>query len=312
VTSARTAQRLSRILSMLPWVIAHPGASVEEVSSRFGYQGDELVKDLNLVFVCGLPGYGPGDLMDAYLDEDEVVVDMADYFSRPLKLSAPEALMMLAGGMAMLSSGAHHPALESAVDKLSRAVLPEPGLVAVDLGPEPGFVAALRGAAAEQRVVDIEYTALASGETTERSIEPWAVFASLGNWYVSGRCRLAEGERLFRIDRIKGLEVTGEAFDPPDGPVEPRVRYSPGVEDAVVRLRLEPTAAWVADYYPVEIVSSAEDGALEVDFSTSDVAVIARLLVRLGNGAQIVGGPDAAAASEAVSDLRGRILTRYE
>ena len=31
MTSPRTAQRLTRILAMLPWVIAHPGATVAEV-----------------------------------------------------------------------------------------------------------------------------------------------------------------------------------------------------------------------------------------------------------------------------------------
>ncbi len=67
---------------MVPWVIAHPGATVRDVCERFGYTRDELIADLNLVFVCGLPGYGPGDLMVAYIEDDEVVIDMADYFSR--------------------------------------------------------------------------------------------------------------------------------------------------------------------------------------------------------------------------------------
>jgi len=113
VSSARTAERLARILAMVPWVIAHPGAQVDEVCRRFGYDRDDLVRDLNLVFVCGLPGYGPGDLMEAYLDDDEVVIDMADYFARPVKLTAVEALMMLAGGMAILSSGTADRALET-------------------------------------------------------------------------------------------------------------------------------------------------------------------------------------------------------
>ena len=103
MTSPRTAQRLARILAMLPWVIAHPGAEVTAVCERFGYTRAELVADLNLVFVCGLPGYGPGELMDAFVDEDEVVVDAADYFSRPVRLTAAEALMLLAAGMAVLS-----------------------------------------------------------------------------------------------------------------------------------------------------------------------------------------------------------------
>ena len=56
---SKTARRLTRILSMVPWVIANQGASVAEVCRRFGYTERELIEDLNLVFVCGLPGYGP-------------------------------------------------------------------------------------------------------------------------------------------------------------------------------------------------------------------------------------------------------------
>ena len=88
---------------MLPWVIANPGATVDEVCERFGYTRSQLMADLDLVFVCGLPGYGPGDLMVAYVDEDEVVVEMADYFAAPLRLTPPEALSLLASGMALVS-----------------------------------------------------------------------------------------------------------------------------------------------------------------------------------------------------------------
>ncbi|HJQ94909.1 MAG TPA: protein pafC, partial [Acidimicrobiia bacterium] len=63
--SQRTASRLLRILAMIPWVIANPGSSVQEVCRRFGYTEGDLAQDLNIVFVCGLPGYGPGDLMSA-------------------------------------------------------------------------------------------------------------------------------------------------------------------------------------------------------------------------------------------------------
>ena len=47
MTSERTARRLGRILAVLPYVIEHPGASVDELVDRFGYATKEdLVKDL--------------------------------------------------------------------------------------------------------------------------------------------------------------------------------------------------------------------------------------------------------------------------
>lgn len=292
---------------MLPWVMAHPGARVTEVCERFGYTRAELARDLNLVFVCGLPGYGPGDLMVAYIDGDEVVVDLADYFARPVRLTPAEALLLLASGMAMMSTGEAPEALISGVAKLQAALLPEGEPLAVDLPAPPALVPMLGDAAAAGRVVEIVYTSLATGETTRREVEPWRVFAALGNWYLMGRCRLAEGERIFRVDRIREAALTGEGFILPAALPPAEVRFMPRAEDVQAVIRLGPAAGWVAEYYPVEIVAQ-DDARTVVRFAASDPAVGARLLVRLGRDAELLEGAEVAAAA---ADLRFRIKRRY-
>jgi len=308
MSSPKTARRLTRMLSMLPWVIANPGATVAEVCERFDYTPRQLAADLNLVFVCGLPGYGPGDLMVAYIDDDEVVIEMADYFSAAVRLSAPEALTLLAAGMAVMSSGQAPPALKTGVAKLQRVLLPESDeALVVDLA-EPELVGLLRRAAAAGEVIEIVYTALGSGATTERAIEPWSVFSTMGNWYVSAHCRLANDERVFRVDRIQEAGPTGESFSPPPEPPPPVVRYSPGVDDVVAIIRLGPAALWITDYYPVEVLEETEAGSV-IRMSASDPRVIARLLLRLGRSAELIEGDEIAAARDG---LRQRILARYE
>jgi proteasome accessory factor C len=307
MTSPKTAKRLNRLLAMLPWVIANPGSTVDEVCERFGYTSAELAADLNLVFVCGLPGYGPGDLMVAYIDEDEVVVELADYFANPIRLTPPEALYLLAAGMALLSTGQAPAALRGAIDKLQRSVLGgDEGNLVVDLA-EPPLVSELRRAAQERTVVEIVYTALATGKTTTRDIEPWVVFSTLGNWYVRAYCRSAAAERVFRVDRIRTLKTTDERFEPPDRDITPEIGYMPAEEDVRAVIRLHDEARWVASYYPVETVRDTSSG-LEVRFSASDASVIARLLVRLGRSVELVEGDEVAARA---ADLRGRILARY-
>jgi proteasome accessory factor C len=303
VTSAKTAKRLTRILSMLPYVIANPGVSVDELSSRFGYRRKELIDDLNLVFLTGLPGYGPGDLIDASIEDDEVYVDTADYFSRPLRVTPPEALALLAAGMALTSAGQGPPALESAITKLSAVVAPqaEGGLI-VDL-KEPEFVALLREGVDSHRVVTLTYTALGSGQTTERQVEPWSVFSANGNWYLSAFCRTADAERVFRVDRIREVAVTDQTFDPPETAPPPEVRYTPGEEDVRTTIRLGEAAQWVADYYPVEDL-----GEGKIRFSSSDPAVAARLLLRLGDDAELVDGPEVA---RLLGEYRRSIRSRY-
>jgi proteasome accessory factor C len=306
-TSPKTAQRLTRILSMLPWVIANPGTTVDEVCDRFGYTKRRLAADLDLVFVCGLPGYGPGDLMVAYIDGDEVVVEMADYFSNPVRLTAPEALSLLASGLAIQSTGHASAALDRALDKLRDVLLPDGGeALVVDLS-EPEMVGTVRSGAAEGRALEIVYTKLSTGETTTRLIEPWTVFSTMGNWYVSAYCRSAGGERVFRVDRIQSVVETGERFEPPVVPPAPVVRYSPNEDDVRATISLAERGRWVADYYPVEIVE--DDGEwLTVRFSASDPLVAARLLLRLGADGKLVEGPE---VGDALRRLRSVILKRY-
>ncbi len=307
MSRSRTASRLARILAMLPWVIANPGSTVAEVASRFGYGNEkELAADLDMVFVCGLPGYGPGDLMVAYIDDDQVVVDTADYFEGAPRLTPAETLSTLASAMAVVASGQATPALEAAVDKLAATLAPGTALD-VDLAGEPELVGPLRQAASDKRVVNITYTSLAKGGTTVRDVEPWSVFASLGNWYLMGYCRLAQDERIFRVDRIRDLKPTDEEFLPPATTPEPTVRYTPSADDVRCVIELTEEARWVLDYYPVEVVDDRE-GKLVIEFSAADPSVAARLLLRLGGRARLVEGDE---VREALEGLGARVLSRY-
>lgn len=307
--SARTGTRLNRILAMLPWAIAHEGVGVDELCERFGYTRNELVDDLQIVFLCGLPGYGPGDLIDADIYDDEVWVSTADYFAGAPRLSPGEALALLASGLAVIAAGQAGPELESAVEKLTRSILPEEEatILDVDLAGEPELVGRLRQAATGGEVVEITYTSLARDETTTRRVEPWIVFSSMGNWYLQGYCRMAGDRRQFRVDRIRHLAATEERFQPPAEVPTPEVRYTPAAEDVRCRLELSAAARWVVEYYPVDIVS--DDGEkLVVDFSASDPMVAARLLLRLGGSARLLHGDEVATTLEG---LRHRLLSLY-
>jgi proteasome accessory factor C len=246
--------------------------------------------------------------MVAYVDGDEVVVDMADYFSRSVPLTPAEALGLLAAGMALVSTGQAPPALHRAVDKLAAVLVPDAGdALAVELPGEPELVEILRAGAAEGRVVDILYTSLAKGETRRRTIEPWSVFSAMGNWYVSGFCRTAGAERIFRVDRIQEAALGGQRFSPPEEPPRPEVRYTPSEDDVRATILLRPRARWVADYYPVDVLAENGD-TMEIRFSASDASVAARLLLRLGPDAELVEGDEVA---RRLADLQERILARY-
>lgn len=308
MTSQRTVSRLSRILALIPYVLANRGADVADVLERFGYTEAELTRDLNSVFVCGLPGYGPGDLMEAYIDDDEVVIDSASYFMRAPRLSPTEALGLLASGLAVAGSGQGTPALDSAIAKLTKVVVPDADeSLAIDLADTSAELAILREAARDNRTVRITYRSLSREEDTERVIEPWIVFTTLGNWYVLGHCRLVGDSRTFRIDRIKDLQILSESFEPPDEIPIPGVGYTPSDGDISAVIDLSPRALWVLEYYPVEVVHGTEEYT-RIRFSAPDPELPARLLLRLGATARLVEGAETAAR---VREIGHSLTARY-
>ncbi|HZD22750.1 MAG TPA: WYL domain-containing protein [Acidimicrobiia bacterium] len=308
MTSKRTVSRISRILALIPYVLDRSTVDVNEVMQRFGYTEAQLTKDLNTIFVCGLPGYGPGDLMEAYMDEDEVVIDAADFFEKAPRLTPAEALGLLAAGMTVIGSGEASPALESAVRKLTKAVMPDAGAtLTVDVIDESQNVGMLRDAATDQRVVHITYRSVAKEEMTARDIEPWSVFTTLGRWYVLGHCRLVEDQRTFRIDRIKEIELLDETFDRPDVVPEPGVGYVPQAGDIACTVDLSPPARWVLEYYPVEVVSE-NSKRTRIRFHSPDTEVPARLLLRLGKDARLVEGDD---VRTRMMEIGGELLAKY-
>jgi proteasome accessory factor C len=307
MSSERTADRLSRILALIPFVLAKEGVKVAEIMERFGYSEEELTRDLNTVFFCGLPGYTPGDLMEAYIDEDEVIIDAADYFARAPRLTPMEALGLIAAGMAIIGSGQASPDLKKAVDKLTKALLPDAGkAIDVDVSGDSGNLAMLKTAAAGRRVTRITYRSLGRETETVRDIEPWALVNTLGNWYVQGFCRMVESERVFRVDRIRDLEVLDEEFESPETMTEPDIAYTPSDEDIVARIRLAPPARWVLDYYPVDVLKETKKGT-EIRFSSPDAEIPARLLLRLGDQARLLQGDEVRARAAAIAEaLRDR------
>lgn len=309
MTSSRTVSRLSRILALIPYVLDREAADVNEIIDRFGYTEDQLTRDLNTIFVCGLPGYGPGDLMEAFLDENEVVIDAADFFAKAPRLTPSEALGLLAAGMTVIGSGEGTPALESAVSKLSKVVMPDADTtLTVDVIDQSQNVGTLRDAAADSKVVHMIYRSVGKEETTERDIEPWSVFATLGRWYALGHCRLVDAQRTFRVDRIKEMEVLEETFQRPGKVPEPGVGYSPSKDDVICVIDLEPAARWVLEYYPVEVVRESSK-TTRIRFYSPDAEVPARLLLRLGSSGRLVEGTEVAVR---IAEIGRLLLAKYQ
>ncbi|HLH29139.1 MAG TPA: WYL domain-containing protein, partial [Acidimicrobiales bacterium] len=178
--------RFRRLLTLVPYVVRRPGISVKEVCQQFAISRGQLVADLNLLFVCGLPGYGPGDLIEAFIDGNRVSIRLADYFSRPLRLTPAEGLLLYAGAQALAAAGVGDEALTRAVGRLEKALGPDVlSRVSVEL-EGAGELTTIREALLSHRRLHLVYYSHSRDATTERDVDPWALFLSSGRWYLVG------------------------------------------------------------------------------------------------------------------------------
>ncbi|HEX2849454.1 MAG TPA: WYL domain-containing protein [Acidimicrobiales bacterium] len=301
--------RLRRLLALIPWVAAREGPAVEEVCARFDVTEQQLAEELEVLFMCGLHPFSPDMLIEADIADGRVWIRYADFFSRPLRLTAAEGLALVASGAALLAvpgTEAEGPLARGLAKVAAVLGLGADGAVEVDLPPPPAAILdVLQRAAADHHRVEIDYYAYGKDERTTRTIEPWLVFSAMGQWYVQGWCLRAGGERSFRLDRVERAQVLDETFRPPRHRAEPRV-YRPRPDDPSVTLDLDPAAAWVAEQYPTESVDRLPGGRLRVRLRVSELPWLERLLLRLGPAAVIVDGDRDVAAVAA-----RRVLQRY-
>jgi predicted DNA-binding transcriptional regulator YafY len=75
-------------------------------------------------------------------------------------------------------------------------------------------VRAVEDAVAERRVLELDYTDRTGQRTERRLVEPYGLAGAEHHWYLMAWCRLRDGGRTFRLDRIRAARVTGEAVPP--------------------------------------------------------------------------------------------------
>ncbi|MEX1104567.1 MAG: WYL domain-containing protein [Ilumatobacteraceae bacterium] len=280
---------MRRLLVMLPWLMERGSATLAEMCERFQVSERDLVSDLEQAAMCGLPPY-LDEVVDLFIDEGVAYVGVPRFFTKPLRLTAPEGFSLITAGRAALALPGADPAgpLARAIDKLE-AVLGTGGVV-VDLA-QPDAAEPIITAIDEQRRLTISYWSASTDEVTERTIAPRAVFADRGRWYVVADDERSGEERRFRIDRIIDLVAAEGIVDPRPVTVPSGDDWFDDAADAVtVTLSLEPAGRWVIERFPVRDVVDEPDRIVAV-LSVASERWLRELLLRLGTGAEVLDPP---------------------
>ena len=86
---------------------------------------------------------------------------------------------------------------------------------AADYSGKESIFRTINEAIRNHTVLQMKYYSFSKDEVTDRLVEPYQLVFKDGFWYLVAFCHRNQETRLFRIDRIRGLERTEQAFTPP-------------------------------------------------------------------------------------------------
>jgi proteasome accessory factor C len=315
-----SAERLRRLLALVPYVSARRVVGLAETAATFGMTERELIDDLNLAWCVELRAPEPYCPIDLSYEDGEISISQAESIARPLRLAADEASALLVA-LRMLADAGGERTESDAVARLIAKIEDAAGTagaassqvaIQIDHPRARGTAAILDKALADGRRVHLRYYVPGRDEETERDVDPMRLLVMEGRTYLEGWCRRAEGVRMFRLDRVLAADVLDVAAEVPDD-AEPRdldgelFRASPS--DVLAELDLAPGARWVAEYWPCESVTEQPEGRLLIGLRTPDTAWVRRLVLRLGEDVRVVAP---AALADEVHGAAADALALYE
>ncbi len=204
--------RAIRLLDLVPFLRANPGMNIKEIATEFKVSVSEIVSDLDLLMVCGLPGYTPLELIDLSTDEGYVTLRDPQNLEYPRNFTIHELLILKIALSALLvdSPPMLHSEIGSLISKLDHQMpnqISSEGILFV-----PDNILNLRRIGEEALVknqqVEISYRNDTKDELTNRKISLIREYESEGEYFWDAWCHLANAKRTFNLEKISSATLS--------------------------------------------------------------------------------------------------------
>lgn len=242
--SANPLERTSRMLDLVPYINTHQGISLVELAGVFEVSTEQMINDLTTLWMCGLPGYTPLELMDLDFESGYVSITNAPTLAKPRSITHEEGVALVLGLDVLRSAiSSEREDLIEAISSLSQRIadlvkLPMALTASSDFSHE--VTTSIKIAIAQRSGLKIAYHSLYKDEISTRVVLPLEILENQGYLYLHAYCSTAKDFRHFRIDRVQSAE-TAEVEQPsttsPENPEKLRfeVRVVRPTRDVVER-----------------------------------------------------------------------------
>ena len=208
--SDTAAVRALRTMDLIPYILEHPGISINQLSKIFNVAEKEIEKDLQLAFMCGLPGYTPYELIDLTYEEGVVSIIDPQVLNKPRNFSNNERVVIALGLEILKEINLSNPENLKKIDKLREKFLDkkdEDSVIVVEQDLSFPFLNIINQAIFERRIVIFDYQSVSKDVLSSRNVLPHKLYLQNGNLYLSGNDVQAQSDRIFKADQILSCTI---------------------------------------------------------------------------------------------------------
>ena len=204
------ANRALRTMDLIPYILENPGVSITKLAKQFSVTEKQIESDLQLVFMCGLPGYTPYELIDLIFEEGIVSIIDPQVLDKPRRFTKSE-LVVIALGLQLLGELSSSDSTRlSKIKLLSNKITQLGSSNSVIFAPSSSkspFVEVISKAITNKKSLTIQYQSLVKDEVSIRTIFPHNLYFMNGNLYLLAMDLTAKADRVFKVELIKTCEV---------------------------------------------------------------------------------------------------------
>lgn len=199
--------RVARAMDMIPYVLENPGISIENLAAKFGVNQKQIIKDLELIFLCGLPGYTPYELIDLTFEDGLVTIIDPQLFDKPRKFTETEGVIITLGLGLLKKAISGSDQIQSIDDLTNKLSAKFKVSLSTSIGDfdKPAFYDEILRSISKKIALAIEYNSISEDLVSHRLIKPMRVSIKNGFYYLFATDLEIDADRIYRIDQIKSV-----------------------------------------------------------------------------------------------------------
>ena len=294
-------ERTARLLDLVPYINTHQGIALKDLAAVFEVSNAQMVNDLTTLWMCGLPGYTPLELMDLDFESGYVNISNAPTLAKPRSVTFDEGVALILGlDLLRASIPTDRSDLLEKIDSLSArlsSIINLNSTFSVIAPINQGVSAAVDEALASRSSLEIEYHSMYRDEITKRTIFPIEIIQVEGQHYLSSYCYSATDFRQFKLDRIQKAIVTQESKTIPEDATDTQRINS--------RLKVLKPTREIAERFSRQDLKAGS----EFDFQTYSQQWLERSILSSGDGVALLTPPEIRAS---IAQMAQSMLDRYK